>query len=115
MSGNLYYEAPTDEVFAEVKAEAIKIWKTYDNTYGYVDEKVDKIKDLQNIRDNFMYMVAMFDMPNQIKLAMALSDEAKDAVSDRMEAGGQPAIYNPFMASIPRLLKAIDEEGGEIK
>jgi len=46
----LYYTAPTNEIFEEVKAKAIEIWQTYDNTYGYADEKVNKIKDLENVR-----------------------------------------------------------------
>jgi 4-hydroxy-3-methylbut-2-enyl diphosphate reductase IspH len=112
--GNLYYKAPTDEVFAEVKAKAIEIWKTYDDTYGYATEKVDRIKDLQNIRDNFMFMVAMFDSENQTRLANLLSEEARQAISDRMVAGGQPAICNPFMEPTQRLVKAFEEEeGGE--
>jgi len=55
-------------VFNDIKTNAIKVWKTYDNTYGYVDEKVGRIKDLKNISDNAWTMVAMFDSSNQRKL-----------------------------------------------
>ena len=65
---NVYYVAPSDEIFEEMKRLAIQIWQTYDNTYGYVDEKVGQIKDIGNIRDNFMYIYAMFDWENQNKL-----------------------------------------------
>ncbi len=87
---DLYYTAPTDEQFEELKAMAIEIWSGYDNKHGYVDEKVARIKDIGNIRDNFMYMVAMFDSQNQAKLAGKLSDETKKAVRERLIAGGNP-------------------------
>ena len=94
---NLYYQPPSDKVFKEVKKEAIEIWKMYDNTYGDVDEKVNKIKDLKNVRDNLMYMVAMFDMVNQRLLARKLSKGAKKAIADRIRLGGAPDRYNEFL------------------
>lgn len=63
-----YYTAPSQEVFDDIKDNATKIWKTYDNTYHYVDEKLDRIKDIQNISDNAWFIVAMFDSINQAKL-----------------------------------------------
>jgi len=93
---NLYYQAPADELFHEVKKEAIKIWESYDNTHGYSDDKVGRIKDIENVSDNFMYMVAMFDMPNQGKLASNLSEEARSAIRERMIAGGSPEEYIVF-------------------
>lgn len=94
---NLFYTAPTDRQFNEVKKKAIKIWKTYDNTYGYVDEKVDRIKNIKNVQDNFMFIVAMFDQNNQSRLALVLSAGTKKAVSDRIKAGGSPDEYNEFI------------------
>jgi hypothetical protein len=72
-----YYKAPAQEVFDDIKTNAIKIWQTYDNTYGYVDEKVNRIKDMENISDNAWYIVAMFDYQNQEKLLYAVKDPAK--------------------------------------
>ena len=73
-----YYTAPSDEIFNDIKENAIKIWDTYDNTYGYRDEKVDRIKDLKNVSDNAWMMVAMFDYHNQAKLiAMVKPETAK--------------------------------------
>ena len=63
-----YYKAPSQEVFEDIKSNAIKIWKTYDNTYGYVDEKVGRIEPMENISDNAWTIVAMFDSENQGKL-----------------------------------------------
>lgn len=92
----LYYTAPNQEVFEEVKSKAIEVWKTYDDTYNYATEKVARIKDITNVGDNMMFMVAMFDIDNQRKLAYKLSPETRQAVRERMIDGGQPSEYNPF-------------------
>jgi len=63
-----YYDPPTDEVFKKIKKAAISIWKSYDDTHGYASGKIDRIKNLDNIQDNAMYIVAMFDFDNQAKL-----------------------------------------------
>lgn len=93
----LYYTPPIEGLFNELKEKAIEIWNTYDNDYGYVDEKVNKIKDLKNIGDNFMYMVSMFDISNQSRLSSKLSPETRKAVSDRIKSGGLPDTYNMFL------------------
>jgi len=84
----LYYTPPKDKQFNELKKKAIEIWSEYDNTYGYADEKIGRIKDIKNIEDNFMYMVSMFDICNQKKLADKLSEETRQAVKVRMFDGG---------------------------
>lgn len=76
---------------------ALEIWASYDDTYGYATEKISRIKDIGNINDNFMYMVAMFDSNNQRKLASMLSDKTKKAVAERLTAGGASAIANLFI------------------
>jgi hypothetical protein len=91
---NFYYTAPSNEVFEEVKKEAIKIWATYEDPYK--SEKISRIEDLQNVSDNVMYMVAMFDLPNQMKLSAHLSEEARTAIRERLVAGGGADYYNPF-------------------
>jgi len=68
MDPKLYYIAPSDELFEEVKREAIKLWLEIDtdnDKFGYATEKINRIKDIQNVSDNFMYIVAMFDINNQ--------------------------------------------------
>lgn len=84
----LYYTPPEDSQFDELKEKAIEVWNTYDNQFGYVDEKVNAIEKIPNVQDNFTYIVAMFDMKNQRKLADKLSDETKLAVRERIIAGG---------------------------
>jgi hypothetical protein len=77
-----YDDAPSDEIFNEIKQAAIEIWNTYDNTYGYVDEKMYMIENLKNFKDNWGTMVGMFDHPNQMKLLAKLSPEAKAKVQE---------------------------------
>lgn len=94
---NLYYQAPTQEIFDEAKAKAIEIWLTYDDQFGYASKKIERLNELENDSDSFMYMVAMFDPVNQRKLASILSDEAKNQVAIRLTAGGTPTYYNYFL------------------
>lgn len=84
----LYYTAPTEDAFNEMKAAAIKVWGKYDDTYGYATEKISRIKGIQNVQDNFMYILAMFDHLNQRDAIALLSEPTKDAVRERMIDGG---------------------------
>ena len=40
-----------DSIFKELKQEAIKIWQTYDNTYGYADEKINYINSFRYVSE----------------------------------------------------------------
>lgn len=73
-----YYKAPPQEVFDEIKKESIRIWKTYDDTYGYATEKINRIEDMQNIKDNAYFIIAMFDYNNMKRLNERLEKEAKE-------------------------------------
>jgi len=75
---------PSEEIFQEIKDKAITIWETYDNTYGYVTEKVEYIQSLKNIWSNAMEIVGMFDIHNQAKLMKILSDGAIKFLFPRM-------------------------------
>ena len=77
-----YYKAPKQEVFEDIKANAIKLWQGYDNQFGYVDEKVGRIKDIKNIEDNTGYIVAMFDQSNQRKLYNMVGAESKEYIDN---------------------------------
>lgn len=89
----LYYIAPTNTEFEELKAKAIELWLTYDNEYGYATSKIGKIKDIKNIKDNFMFIFAMFDHNNQLKLVRQLSKETKQALKERLIDGGMDKFY----------------------
>ncbi len=77
-----YYQAPSQEIFDEIKEAATEIWNSYDDTYGYATEKINQIKDLKNIRDNAWTIVAMFDGSNQGKLLDLVSPEAADIIRE---------------------------------
>lgn len=70
-----YYKAPPQAVFDEIKAKAIELWRTYDDTHGYASKKIDSIKDMENIRDNTWTIVAMFDYFNQRRLRSIVNEE----------------------------------------
>lgn len=76
------YTAPSDEIFNKVKSKSIQIWKTYDNQFGYVDEKVSRVEKINNFKDNCTYIVAMFDSFNQDKLVNSLEGKAKKWVGE---------------------------------
>ena len=92
----LYYTPPKEKYFNEVKEKAIEVWGTYDDDFGYASEKIAMIIDIKNIGDNFMYIVAMFDINNQEKLANKLSDGCRKAVRERMIDGGSPSGFIVF-------------------
>lgn len=73
--------AVSDELFNELKNAALEIWQTYDNTYGYVDEKI-AMMNFPNVKDNYGTIIGMFDIHNQRKLYDKVSDEAKALIDD---------------------------------
>ena len=95
----LYYTPPRQELFEAVKSRAMELWKEVDtdnDKYRYATSKINQIKDIENVGDNFMYIVAMFDINNQRKLADRLAQETRDAVRERMIDGGNPEEYIVF-------------------
>lgn len=84
MVTQLYYTAPDQKYFDELKNAAISIWRQYDDTYGYATEKINKIKDIQNVSDNFMYIYAMFDWINQSKINTTVSKETLAEIQYRL-------------------------------
>ena len=91
MKKALYYTAPDDLMFEEMKLACLTVWREMDNTHGYVDEKISRIKDTENVKDNFMYMLAMFDLTNMRKVTSMLSEDTKNAVTERIvDSGGTP-------------------------
>jgi len=93
----LYYTPPRQELFEAVKSRAMKLWKEVDtdnDKYGYATEKINQIKNIENIGDNFMHIIAMFDPNNQKILAARLADETKKEIHDRInDSGGFDRIF----------------------
>lgn len=96
MSAELYYTPPSQNQFNEVKKVAIEMWATMGDEPSYPAEKIGRIKDLVNVGDNFMYMIAMFDIHNQRKLADRLSEKTRMAIRERMIDGGSLEEYITF-------------------
>jgi len=82
-----YYIAPSQQIFDEIKYASMGIWQKYDDTFGYRTEKLNRIKDMENIQDNAMSMVGMFDAQNLFTLLSLeqLSPEARKYINDRRE------------------------------
>lgn len=77
----------TDAIFNEIKDKSIKLWSTYDDTYGYATEKINRIKDLENIRDNFSYILAMFDNKNLMKILQSVNEETEKFIRSYIAYG----------------------------
>jgi hypothetical protein len=75
-----YYQAPSQEVFEDIKKNAIEIWKTYDDEHKYATNKINRIKDLENVSGNAWYIVAMFDCINQVRLISKCKKETADLI-----------------------------------
>lgn len=78
MNEKEYYIAPKDSIFQEIKEKSIEIWKTYSDEFGYSSSKINRIKDVLNIRDNAAFIVAMFDPNNQGKLRRLVNVETRE-------------------------------------
>ena len=99
MEAKLYYTAPSDEIFNEVKKASMDLWiERYPEATSpyYAKEKVEGIEPLQNVGDNVMSIVARFDSSNMRFLAEKLSPEARKALRDRMIDGGNDKWSIPF-------------------
>lgn len=66
---------PSEEIFNEMINIASLIWLQYDNEFGYVTEKLERINSITNYQDNVMIAYRMFDHVNQSKfIALASND-----------------------------------------
>lgn len=88
-----YYDPLSPTAFEEVKKIACEIWQSYDDTYGYASEKISKIKGINNIADNGMYIIAMFDLDNQRKMSNMLTDNTKYEIFQRLRGSEYAWIW----------------------
>lgn len=77
-------ETPSQEIFNEMKQIATDIWNTYDNQFGYVTEKLERINSFDNIQDNAMVFYRMFDWQNQAKFRIKASEEVLEYVNNNL-------------------------------
>jgi hypothetical protein len=75
-------ETPSIEIFNDMKQAATQVWRTYDNEYGYVDEKLNYVNGLNNIQDNAMVFYRMFDWENQRKFKQLINEETLEYIKN---------------------------------
>lgn len=80
----LYYTAPSEQVFQDLKLAVLSVWNSKSNDGGYRDEKIAKIKEIENIRDNFMTLLGMFDIQNQRQAIEKCSEATKQEIAVRL-------------------------------
>ena len=79
----LFYTPPKDECFEELRKLCISFWRSF-NEVEYVEEKVNRIKDLINEGSNFVMMVQMIHPVAREIIAKALSLETRNEISMRL-------------------------------
>lgn len=90
---DLFYIPPSKELFDEIKRESIKLWNTYDDTYGYATKKIERIKDLENHSSNGIWMVQMFDIHNIHRLMKWLSPKWREFIASRLPDTAQILLF----------------------
>ena len=95
----LYYQAPSDKIFNEVKEKAIELWETKyprEQHPNYTKKKVEYVKNINNIEDNIMTIIAMFNPINQNLLASMLPKETRKEIAERLKSVGafEEIIFN---------------------
>lgn len=77
-------ETPSIAIFNDMKQAATQVWGTYDNEYGYVDEKLNYVNGLSNIQDNAMVFYRMFDWENQRKFKQLVNEQTLDYIKNNL-------------------------------
>lgn len=85
MTQEIWNTAPPDDVFEEIQKAAIKIWKTYDDEFGYATGKIEKVNSLENVGSNYMTIYQMFDAHNQIKLLTSVRRATAQRIMEAVE------------------------------
>jgi hypothetical protein len=75
-------ETPSIDIFNDMKQAATQVWETYNNEYGYVDEKLNYVNGLSNIQDNAMVFYRMFDWENQRKFKQLVNEETLEYIKN---------------------------------
>lgn len=77
-------QTPSEDIFNEIIAIATIIWWQYSDEFGYVTEKVNIIKSLENYEDNVMVAYRMFDPINQAKFRALASDDVLEYIDNNI-------------------------------
>lgn len=73
---------PSEEIFNEMINIASLIWLQYDDEFGYVTEKLERINSLTNHEDNVMVAYRMFDHVNQSKFVALASNDVLEYIKN---------------------------------
>ena len=79
----LFYTPPKNEYFNELKEICIRFWRSFDEV-EYVDEKINRIKNLDNSGCNFVSMVQMIHPVSREIISKCLSLETRNEISMRL-------------------------------
>lgn len=95
-----FYTTPSDKCFEELRNVCIRFWKLYRDVTNevddkYINEKIDRIKNLSNNGPNFVSMVQMIHQNYRVVIAKALSYETRLQVSLRLY-GFDSSEFDPF-------------------
>jgi hypothetical protein len=88
METKIYYKPPKQEYFDDLKSACIRYFKTFDNDFGYVDEKIKTLESLENVGGNFMTMVKMIHPLAWEVITEIVTLETRVHISARLEDGG---------------------------
>lgn len=94
-SVELFYKPPKDECFEELKTICIRFWRTFDEV-EFVEEKINRIKDLKNEGCNFVMMVQMIHPVAREVVSKTLSLETRNAISMRLYGWEKENELDPF-------------------
>ncbi len=86
----VYYTAPDDDVFNELREAAIDRWNDMD--YPGATHYADSLPHTLNITDNFMHILASFDVNMQIEVVKKLSAETKAEIRKRLLDVGEKEL-----------------------
>jgi hypothetical protein len=79
----LFYTPPKYECFEELRKICIRFWRTFDEV-EYVEEKINRLKNLKNEGCDFVMMVQMIHPVSRQFIAKSLSLETRNEISMRM-------------------------------
>ncbi len=79
-----YRDGTEQEVFDDIKAEAIKLWESFEKS-KYRDETISIINGTENGRDQAGYIVGMFDPHTRAMLLRAVKPESKPYLTGLMK------------------------------
>lgn len=84
-----FYKTPEDAIFNDIKKQSIALWKArYSDEYGYVTEKIKRINEIKNYKDNWGSIFGMFDHQNQGLLMQTLQPETRTFLNNRIYSNG---------------------------